>query len=481
MLKEDLSRIAGEEDAATDEFELEFYTYDVAPLPRLISSLFRLKPEAVVKPESTREVSEVLEYADRLRIPVTPRGTATSGLGGSIPVSGGIVLDTGKMNRILEIDDENKTVTLQPGVNYEKLLDALERRGYTLATYPSSTPSATVGGWLSTGGLGIGSLKHGHVSEQIVGLEVALPGGKVVKLRRNDESDAGIDLKWFLGSEGTLGIITSATLRVLDKPEVTSPHMVCFKSIEAMGRFISETAGSRHKPHSIECFDRGYIEIEKSMGLPSPDAEGYCIVAFEGASGRVREEESWMRDAMFRAGGWEERPEMVASKWKEIFRPLRVKRAGPTLVPSEVIVPLRSFGEIVEEVDRMRTGLGMRIGVYGSVVAPDSIAVMPMALVDERKKLQHLSTLPLAKKVIDVGLEVGGKPYGIGLWNSFYLNKTFGRNTIEEMKRRKSLLDPGNIMNRGKFFGARTRFGFNLPPFLYSLSISLLGLLRTLS
>ncbi len=477
MLKEDLASIVDEENVTTEDFELGFYTYDVAPIPRLVTFLFRLRPDAVVKPKTSAEVSEVVKYANKNKIAVTPRGAASSGLGGTISVSGGIVLDMARMNDLRQIAEEAKTVTIQPGLTYQKLLDALERRGHTLATYPSSAPSATVGGWISTGGLGMGSIKYGHVLQQIAGMEVVLANGEVVQLSKNNDGEPRHKLEWFVGSEGTLGIITSVTLHILNKPEVTSPHIVCFNRFDAMAKFTITLVNSDYKPHSIECFDRGYIEIERSLGMPAPNAEAYCVLTFEGNRGLVEEEVKEMRGMMAENEGWEMDSEEALSKWSERFHPLRVRRAGPTLVPSEVIVPLTSFSDVIADLNDIKRQWHARMGVYGAIVTEDSVAVMPMALVDERETLQHLSTLPLTKKVIEIGLRRGGRPYGVGLWNSFYLKKALGSDMVEELRRRKRLLDPNNLMNRGKFFGAKTRFGIDLHPSMYNISMSLLRLL----
>lgn len=477
-MKADLEEIFGEEDVATDTFTRTLYSFDLAPIPDLILSFFKTVPDAVVRPENTGEVSDVVRYARENKIPIVPRGSACSGYGGAIPVRGGIVLDLVKMDKILDIDAEDRTVTVQSGLFYQKLLEELESRGLTLFTYPSSAPVSTIGGWLSTGGYGIGSLKYGHVSDQIVEMEAVLANGEVVHLTRETPQDGGYTLDWLIGSEGTLGIITEVTLRIKPQPEAFIPHAVCFDDINSLHMAILELAGSKCVPYSIEYFDGEYLDIKRSIGHFAPEAGAYAVLGFEGTQEEVEDGNELLSHVIGKTGGEDLDLETAEEEWEERFYPLRIGRAGPTLFPGDIIIPLIALQDAVEEIWRMKRAYRVRLGIYGSVVARDQTTLMPLGLTDERKTLRYLSTIPMARDIVEEGIKEGGRPYGIGLWNAFYLKKAYGNTTVQELKRRKRLLDTDNIMNPGKFFHAQTRFGFSLSPFLYGSSMRLFKLLR---
>ena len=166
-LKTDLAAIVGENYVSDSLYERRLYDHDIAPLPSEISLIFKTIPDVVVKPRKTEEVSEIVKYAYSKGIPVVPRAASSWGYGGTIPTNGGIVMELTELKAILGLDEENMTVTVEAGLRWGKLLEYLNRRGFAVYAYPSSTPSATVGGWVATGGLGIGSLKHGHLREHV--------------------------------------------------------------------------------------------------------------------------------------------------------------------------------------------------------------------------------------------------------------------------------------------------------------------------
>lgn len=475
-MRPDLEAIFGEEDVATDTFTRTLYSFDLAPIPDLVLSFFKTLPDAVVRPENMEEVLEVVRYARRNKIPIVPRGSASSGHGGAIPVRGGIVLDMTKMDRIIDIDVDDETATVQSGLFYQKLLEELERRGLTLFTYPSSALASTIGGWLSTGGYGIGSLKYGHVSGQVVEMEAVLANGEVAHLTKERPQDGDYMSDWLIGSEGTLGIITEVTLRV--KPEAFIPHAVCFDDVESLQRAVIELAGSKCVPYSIEYFDEEYLDIKRSIGHFAPETGAYSVLGFEGTQEEVEDGNELLNHVIGKTGGEDLNFERAEKEWEERFYPLRIGRVGPTLFPGDIIIPLTALQDAIEEVWRMKRAYRVGLGVYGSIVARDRTTLMPLGLTDERKTFRYLSTIPLARDIVELSLKEGGWPYGMGIWNAFYLKKAYGNATAQELKRRKRSLDPDNIMNPGKFFHVQTRLGFSLPPFLYSSVMGLLSLLR---
>ena len=196
-------------------------------------------PDVVVRPRSTQDVSEILKIATEFGKPITPRGSSTWGLAGSVPAFGGILIDmVGGMSKVLKVDTENLTITCQAGCSWKQVYDAAWEKGMMLGSYPSSFPSATVAGWISTSGIGIGNYKYCSAGDNIRSMTVVLPDGTIVKTGFNNVCDnmSGYNLnRLFVGAEGTLGVITEVTLKLVPKPEVLRPLAYAFESLDKLG------------------------------------------------------------------------------------------------------------------------------------------------------------------------------------------------------------------------------------------------------
>ena len=218
-------RVTGKDRVRIDAFERRMYSHDLASLPKMMELGFKMMPDLVVKPKSATEIAEIVKIAAQEGIPIVPRGGASWGLGGAMPVAGGIVLDLTRMNKILDYDYDNLIVTVETGITWKMLYDTLLRKGYIIGSYPSSAMAATVGGWINTGGVGVGTYKYGSAMDHVKSLEVVLPTGKILETGNFRTSIfGGMDLnKLFFGSEGTLGIITRASMRIYPAPEELRP------------------------------------------------------------------------------------------------------------------------------------------------------------------------------------------------------------------------------------------------------------------
>jgi len=470
-LRKDLSPIVGEDRVTTDPFERMLYGHDLAPIPPQALFLFKTLPDVVVRPLKTEEIIDIVKYAHRRKIPIVPRGAASWGFGGAVPVKGGIVLDLTAMNRIFEINKESMTAVVEAGLSWKKLLEAVEKEGFTVRTYPTSAPSATIGGWINTSGLGVGSLKYGHLREHVLEIEVVMPNGDVTRFSKDK-------LDWLLGSEGTLGIITKVILRIYPKPEVVSPHSVCFDDIETMCSAIFKLLKKPVKPYFIEFIDKEYLEIKRSLDLFAPDSEAYAIFTFEGDAESVEKEEQIFRNLITETGTHELDSERAREEWEERFYPMRIKRAGPTLLAGEILVPVQNVHSVINDLWRLGKNFKLKMGIEGVYVSKGSCVLMPMILADERKGLKYLSTMPLAKEITEIGLRSGGKPFGgFGIWNSFYLKKVYNNPEIKKIKERKKKLDPDDVMNPGKLYQVKTKFGFPFTLTMYRFIMFLLKFL----
>jgi glycolate oxidase len=474
-IREDIAAIVGEDHVSDALFERMLYDHDIAPIPPEVSILFKTLPDLVVKPREIEELSQVVEYADAHGIPLTPRGASSWGYGGAVPTRGGIVLELTELNRIVELDEGEGSVTVEAGLRWGRLLNFLEERGLTLRVYPSSAPSATIGGWIATGGLGIGSLKHGHLREHVKGLRVVTPMGQVLNLARGDRLFDSL-----FGSEGTLGVVAQATLAVHPKPERLSPQLASFEDREGVMDVVTGLIERERKPLFIEIQDRGYLELKRAIDLFAPEAEALTLCVFEGSKAEVQEDVDHLRKLVSEAGGTLLPEGKALEEWEERFYPMRIKRAGPTLLAGEVLIPLSQLSQAFEGVDDLKERYGLRMGVKCFMVSEGEALFMPMYLADERERWRFLSLLPVADEITSMGLELSGRPYGFGLWNSFYLGEVYEDREIRAMRELKRKLDPNDIMNPGKIYGVRTRFGIPLWRTTYRILISLLRLLRHL-
>jgi len=474
---EQLVSIVGENGVSFSDFERVLYSHDLAPLPGLVSMFFNTMPDAVVQPRRTEEVAELIKYARKRGIPVTPRGAATTGLGGAVATRGGIILDLTRMNKI-EIDGKRGLATVGAGVRWGTLMEELEREGFTIRSYTSSAPSATVGGWISMGGLGIGTLKYGHVGEQILEMEVVTPKGEVVRIPKQADRELGCRMEWFFGAEGTLGVITEVTLQIFPKPEVISPHCVCFKNVDSMFEVVARLLESQAKPYYIEFADGALLDIKRKLGLFAPETDAYAMFVFEGSEKSVKREVEVLHSLVAEADGAELDREKSNEEWEERFYSIRIKRAGPTLLAGEILVPIARLGEAVDRLWQLKGRYDFNMGIHGSVVSREYALLMPLILADERKRLGYLLTLPMIADVSKLALDVGGKPYGVGIWNSFYLKRIHGDRKVREMMELKKKLDPDNIMNPGKFYKVQTRFGIPLTPSMFRLGTFFLKVLK---
>ncbi|MEE9474548.1 MAG: FAD-binding oxidoreductase, partial [Candidatus Hydrothermarchaeaceae archaeon] len=272
----------------TDRDECVLYSRDMAPLPSLALMLFKTTPDAIIKPKTTKDVLDVVKLALSKDIPITPRGAATYGFGGALVTKKGIVFDTRSLDKVHNFDSENDTVTVQPGITWLKLKRYLESRAHTLLTHPSSAPSATVGGWIATGGYGYGSLKYGHLSESIVELEVVLPSGRVVVAPTEE-----YPLDLFIGTEGTFGVMTQVKLRVRDLPNFMISKRFSFEDEETLFDFINETMslieeGQISDPFSM-IFSNSTFEAQKLKVGEGHEKKAQVLFRFEGEREEIEE------------------------------------------------------------------------------------------------------------------------------------------------------------------------------------------------
>jgi len=476
-----LSVLVGEDRVTTDDFERQLYSQEIANLPPEVVYVFNVKPDIVVRPSCTEHVVGVVNIARERKIPVTPRGAGTLGLGGSLPSKGGILLDLSTMNRIIEVDPHTMSATVEAGVTWQELRDAARAKGLRVGAYPSSALSATVGGWLSGGGVGIGSYKYGAAADQVRWLEVVLPDGRVVEtgFRSVMDNASGYSLtNMFVGAEGTLGIITRATIKLHPRAGDVVPTAYAFKGLKEATRGILALTRSPVVPYNVSFVDGNHLGHLEELGMKVPDAAGAVVtVALEGHPGEVAVIDRETETAMGSAGGRRLSDEEASESWENRSYEFRVKRLGPGLVPGSVFVPAARFEEAVDRVYEAISDLGMKAGLTGLVADRNTVDILPYYIVDDRKMLKNLAVMGFMKRLTDIALAHGGRPVGVGMWFAQNLGRLHGEGA-EVMRTLKRALDPAGIMNPGKLVKVGTRYDLAVPGTVMGAGLELMGVLK---
>ncbi|UCF07787.1 MAG: FAD-binding oxidoreductase [Thermoplasmata archaeon] len=457
-LYEKIKDIVGEEHVTVSEFEMFLYAKDVSPLPPKLQEKLGTTPDIVVRPKSTEEVSEIVKVAAHDKIPVIPRGGASWWLGGSIPYKGGIVLDLTSMNQEIEVDEDNLIVTADCGVTWKDLEDILKQKGYFLGSRPSSAASATVGGWISTGGVGIGSYKYGSVGDLVRSLEVVLPNGEIIETASRElaGNGSGYNLNWlFIGGEGTLGIITKATLKITPKSEEGPYHIgYTFQSVKECADAIRDLVASRLLPHNIAFGDKRHFEILNVTEKPVPEGEIVLCVALEGEKGIIERGKLKLDEMLSSAGGGVMRCDGKShEECEDCTLGFRGKGGNVYPVPGEVFVGLSRFEEVMEGIYRLVDEMGLTSGITGSMVDRRTVMIMPYYI---HEKEDETTFMEFHRRLEEVALKAGGRRVGLGLFFSHSIHNIHDEGSVTMMRAIKSSIDPDNIMNPGKTIGEKS-------------------------
>jgi len=459
---------------ATSRGSLEraVYSRDMAPVPELLLSLLgvRARPDVIVRPETHAEVIAVMRHASRYRIPVTPRAGGSTVYFQTVPRRNGILLDLNGLRGEPVLHEERGTVTVAPALCWEELDTWLRKRGWAVLTYPSSAPVATIGGWVSFEGYGIGSLAYGCVHDHVVRVRVVLADGTEVEATPGSSPPSGV----FLGSEGTLGIITELELKVRRAPEAETHVALAFPDLVALRQAAIDLATESPRPYSMHYSDPSFHRLLQTAGFQSSGDLPVLTVDFEGSPDSIARGYERSERVATEYGGRVLEDDVGQREWDERFRALRVKRAGPTELAAEIWLPLDRLDAFVCDVDRMGRTMGVEFYHYGPIVAPDAAVAFAMYRSDETQLIEFILSLSITRRLHGLGIRHGGRPYGTGLWNAAYLSDQYTGAEIRAMRRRKRELDPQNILNPGKVYKPP------LPTFLFKTGLAALSLIATI-
>ncbi|MDI3487197.1 MAG: glycolate oxidase [Methanolobus sp.] len=448
-----LQEIVGDEHVSTSAAELYCYSCD--------ASQIRGMPDFVIRPVSTEQISNIVRLANENEIPVTARGAGTGLAGGAVPVEGGIVLDMSAMNRILETDLDNLQVTIEPGIVQEKLNQALEPSGLFFPPDPGSSAMCTLGGLIANNGSGMRSVKYGTTRNYVLGLEVVLADGTVINTgSKASKSVAGYSLTdLFVGSEGTLGIITKAILRLRALPKERSVLLASFEDPELAGQAVVKVLSSGIVPSACEILDRNIIEaintFDPKIGLPKAGA----ILMFEvdGTENTVREGIEMIKDAcstlatsIRAASDKKERDEIWAARrlvGAAVSRldPLRTR----VYVGEDIGVPIKELPGMLHKVREISEEFKLPIMTYGHIGDGNLHTGMCIdVLSDEEWEKLNKAADKIHRTAIGIGGTVTAE-HGVGSARADYLELELGK-ALDVMILIKNALDPKGIMNPGK-------------------------------
>jgi glycolate oxidase len=445
-----LRSIAGEEHVLTSDMDLLLYGYD--------ASLIRGKADVAVLPGSTDEVSRIMALAHGERIPVIARGSGTNLSGGTVPVRGGIVVHFGRMNRILEIDIPNRTVTVEPGVVTLDLQNRLLSLGFVYAPDPASQKVSTLGGNFGENSGGPHCLKYGVTTNHVLGAEVVLHDGTVIWTGGKSQDNPGYDLTGVLvGSEGTLGVATKMILRIIRAPEAVKTMLAVYDTIEDAGNTVSAIIAEGIVPATLEMMDQVIMRaVEESVHAGYPlDAAAVLIIELDGiADGMERQAEKIMeicrrhhvreiavaRDNAERAKLWAGRKGAFGA----------VTRLRPSYMVCDGTVPRTKLPEVLSKVTETGEKYGLLIG---NVFHAGDGNLHPLILFDERNEDERRRVEKATSEILKICAEAGGTisgEHGIGVEKLQEMSFVFSENDLNVLREVKRAFDPDGILNPGK-------------------------------
>ena len=473
-LAEEFRKIAGDVRVLDKPAQREMYSHDIGDVPTLMTgTFFRTQPDFVVQPKNADEIKTVLQFANDRKIPVVPRGAASWGFGGVIPTKAGIVIDLSPFRNILALDVAQKTVTVEAGARWSDIDIAAKKQGLCLRTYPSSKFS-TVGGWVSTGGCGINSFKYGHLAQQIVSMKVVTGRGEIKQLTPADR-----DFGYFVSGEGEFGIIVEVTLKLREVPRASFPHLLYFAGDAAAFAFVERVVQSKARqelnPNVIRFLDENHLsDTNELMRTALFKKSAGVLVEFDNAE----DDDRFVR-FLAQAGQIEEAPRHVAGYlWNERLFGMKSKRLGPTILASEVIIPIKAAAGFIAVAKKLGHRFAVEICIDSYIVDEERALIMATFLCDSRTRRYYVD-LPLATLLTHAAVKLGGKPYGLGLWNAAFINHLYSREKQRDLKAYKAQVDPNNILNPGKFFRVNSNLAATVVfhPTVFGFSMGMFTLL----
>lgn len=460
-----LSSIVGKENYLDSQEDKITYSYDGTPL---ISQL----PEAIIIPHSKEEIAQIVTLANEEAFAIVPRGSGSGLSGGSVPVENSIVLLMSHWNKILEIDTENLTILLEPGVITADVHSAVEKLGLFYPPDPGSMNICTIGGNVAENAGGLRGLKYGVTKHYVMGLEVVLPNGEIIFSGGKSVKDvAGYNLKdFFVGSEGTLGIFTKILLKLIPKPETSKTMLAYFQSRKDAAEAVSGIIAAHIVPATVEFLDQTTIKCVEAyahLGLPT-SIESLLLIEVDGRPSVVEEDAAKIVELCKRHNCIEIK---IAQNAEEAIRLKTARRAAfsalarvkPTTILEDVTVPRSELAPMLERINSIAAKYNVLFGNFGH--AGDG-NLHPTCLTDERDKNEIHRAESAFEEIFNESIKMGGTitgEHGTGLAKKKFLPLVAGIPAIAMMQSIKSSIDPNAVLNPGKVFSIKPKCEGSLP------------------
>ena len=396
-------------------------------------------PDAVVYPQSEAELLGLACWASRERIALTPRGCGTSRSGGAVPLRRGLAVDFHRLNRVIDLDRRSRTVTVEPGIVWQRLDTELARAGLALRLYPTSYAGSTVGGWLAHGGAGLGSFEAGWFHENVVGARIAVPAGEVL-----DIDHSTLDL--VSDAEGTTGLVSRITLRVAPLAR------------------IAVMAAATSDPVSLQQLLENVVEADLPLWSASFVDPG--LAAFHEAGPEeyvvsfafLRSDAPWVTSTLpwivHGSGAWLLDDDLARREWDRRFRTMRIRRRVPFLVPAEVVVPLAELADVLDEIeDAIDRPIPKEAVVVRPHGAEPQVAIHAFVPIDAFDGVSREAAVGDAVRVVGIAERHGGRPYSTGIYFRDRAERILGRDRVRRIEAFKREVDPRGILNPGKVMG----------------------------
>ncbi|HUK50637.1 MAG TPA: FAD-linked oxidase C-terminal domain-containing protein [Terriglobales bacterium] len=447
-----LKQVVGQENVSTEEAELVINAMDSFPGEPV-------KPDAVVWPDSTEQISKIVKYANDRRLPIVPRGGGSSLSGNVVPVHHGIVLSFKRMKRILEIHEKDLQVVVQPGVVPDELNERLKEFNLFFPPDPGSSSSCTIGGMVANNASGMGAVKYGVTREYVLKLELVLPNGQIIRSGSNAfKSSTGYDLiGLFVGSEGTLGVITEITLKLRTLPQTRKTAVTYFDSVSDTTDAVSEIVGSGLSPASLEFLDQETIlAINKAERLGLSEKTAMLLLEFHGTEESASHELKQATEICKKhhladihvAKDEIERKKLWAGR-KGAYPSLL--RSSPNTIIGDIVVPASMITKMVARIYEIAANHNVKVACFGHSGDGN---IHPNIMADRKDKENWERASKTNDEIVGYAIKLGGVAsgeHGIGIEKKQFMELEHG-NSLELMKSIKKMLDPNNILNPGKFF-----------------------------
>src|SRR5512139_3999516 len=450
-VRDELKAIVGEGKYFDNKEDLLMYAYD--------AFMVKAMPEVVLLPTTTEEVSKIMKVASQEKTPVTARGAGTNLTGGSVPVKGGIVLSFTKMNKILKIDKENRIAVLQPGVINMEFQKELAKQGLYYPPDPGSMAVSTMGGNVAENAGGPRAVKYGVTKDYLLGLEVVLASGQVMRTGgKTLKNVTGYNLtQLFCGSEGTLGLITEITVKLIPLPEAKRTLQAAYKNLGDAGKTVLKVLDMGILPVALELLDKTFINIIEDythLGLPR-EAEALLLIEVDGPEAGVIDQAERLTKLCQEMGAHEIKLAKTAAENEEIWRARRSAygaeaRLRPTAIAEDCTVPVTKLVTMFQEVGKIAQKYNLLIPIVAH--AGDG-NLHPQILTDIRNTEEMERVVKAIDEISFKAVELGGTltgEHGIGIAKREMLSFEIGEAAMEITRNLKRVFDPLNILNPDK-------------------------------